>query len=123
MTNHPNRRRPRGGSSPSVLLLRDLREQAGLTQAQAAELVRATEGTWRAWEAGIRRMPAAAMELFCLTLAVGTVARGPYVPPGDWMRPWVRDELCLWFRRPLDPTLTQRSAPQPAAEAASPARA
>lgn len=99
MTNHPNRR-PRGGVAPSPLLLRDLREQAGLTQTQAAELVRATEATWRAWESGARRMPAAAMELLCIVLAVGTVERGPYVPPGDWMRLWLRDELCLWFRRP-----------------------
>ncbi len=29
-----------------------------------------------------------------------TVAHGPYVPPGDWMLPWVRNELALWFRRP-----------------------
>lgn len=109
MPNHPNRR-PRGGLAPSGLLLRDLREQAGLTQAQAAELVRATEATWRAWESGLRRMPAAAMELFCLTLAVGTVERGPYVPPGDWMLPWVRNELALWFRRPapLAPPMCRR---------------
>ena len=33
-----------------------------------------------------------------LALAVGTVAHGPYIAPGDWMRPWVRDVLCLSFR-------------------------
>ena len=97
MTNHPNRR-ARGGPSPSGLLLRELRERAGLTQAQAGALVRVSEIAWRSWENGARRMPAPAMELLCIVLAVGTVARGPYVPPGDWMRPWVRDELCLWFR-------------------------
>ena len=63
------------------------------------------------------------MELWCLALAVGTVAHGPYIAPGDWMRPWVRDVLCLWFRRPLDPALTRLSAPPHAVEAASLARA
>lgn len=99
MTNHPNRR-ARGGPSPSGLLLRDLRERAGLTQAQAGALVRVSEIAWRSWENGARRMPAPAMELLCIVLAVGTIERGPYVPPGEWMRPWVRDELALWFRRP-----------------------
>ena len=56
-----------------------------------------------------------AMGLLCIVLAVGTVERGPYVPPGDWMRPWVRDELCLWFRRALAPELTRRSVRPPAA--------
>ena len=79
--------------------------------------------TWQAWEHGTRRMPAATMELWCIALAVGTVARGPYIAPGDWMLPWVRDELCLWFRRAIDPALTRRSAPPPAAVSASPARA
>jgi transcriptional regulator with XRE-family HTH domain len=97
MANHPNRR-ARGGPSPSGLLLRDLRERAGLTQAQAGALVRVSEIAWRSWENGARRMPAPAMELLCIVLAVGTVERGPYVPPGDWMLPWVRDVLCLWFR-------------------------
>lgn len=99
MTNHPNRR-PRGGTAPSPLLLLDLRTRAGLTQADAAELLGVGDKTWRDWEAGRRRMPAGMMELLCILMAVGTVERGPYVPPGDWMRPWVRDELCLWFRRP-----------------------
>lgn len=121
MTNHPNRR-PRGGTAPSPLLLRDLRERAGLTQAQAAVLLGVGDKTWRDWEAGRRRMPAGMMELLCIVLAVGTVARGSYVPPGDWMRPWVRDELCLWFRRPLDPALTRLSAPPHAAATASPAQ-
>ena len=122
MTSHP-RRRPRGGTAPPPELLRKLRDGALLTQTQAAALVYAKLKTWQAWEHGTRQMPAATMELWCLALAVGTVAHGPYIAPGDWMRPWVRDVLCLWFRRPLDPALTQRSAPQPAAEAASPARA
>lgn len=50
-------------------------------------------------------------------LAVGTIERGPYVPPGDWILPWVRNELALWFRRPI-----LRPAQVPAAESASPAR-
>ena len=94
MTSHP-RRRPRGGTAPSPLLLLDLRTRAGLTQADAAELLGVGDKTWRDWEAGRRRMPAGMMELLCILMAVGTVARGPYIAPGDWMRPWVRDVLCL----------------------------
>ena len=97
MTSHP-RRRPRGGTAPPPELLRKLRDGALLTQTQAAALVYAKLKTWQAWEHGTRRMPAATMELWCLALAVGTVAHGPYIAPGDWMRPWVRDVLCLWFR-------------------------
>ena len=121
MTSHP-RRRPRGGTAPSPLLLLDLRTRAGLTQADAAELLGVGDKTWRDWEAGRRRMPAGMMELLCILMAVGTVEGGPYIAPGDWMRPWVRDVLCLWFRRPLDPALTRLSAPPHAVEAASLAR-
>ena len=42
--------------------------------------------------------------------ADGTVAHGPYIAPGDWMLPWVRNELALWFRRPapLAPPMCRR---------------
>jgi DNA-binding transcriptional regulator YiaG len=39
------------------------RMRRGLTQAQAAALVDVTARTWRRWEAGDRRMPAAYLEL------------------------------------------------------------
>lgn len=100
MTNHPNRSRPRAWITPPADVIRELRAQAGITQVQAAEMTRAALRTWEQWERGDRRMPAATMELWCIALAVGTVAHGPYVPPGDWMLPWVRNELALWFRRP-----------------------
>ena len=100
MTNHPNRPRPRAWLTPPAEVVRTLRAQAGITQVQCAEMTRSALRTWEHWEAGARRMPAATMELWCLALAVGTVAHGPYIAPGDWMRPWVRDVLCLWFRRP-----------------------
>lgn len=117
MTNHPNRSRPRAWLTPPADVIRALRAQAGITQAQAAEMTRSALRTWEQWERGDRRMPAATMELWCIALAVGTVAHGPYVPPGDWMLPWVRNELALWFRRPI-----LRPAQVPAAESASPAR-
>lgn len=100
MTNHPNRSRPRAWLTPPADVIRELRARAGITQVQAAEMTRAALRTWEQWERGDRRMPAATMELWCIALAVGTVAHGPYVPPGDWMLPWVRHELALWFRRP-----------------------
>ena len=98
MTNHPNRPRPRAWITPPADVIRELRARAGITQAQCAEMTRAALRTWEQWERGDRRMPAATMELWCIALAVGTVAHGPYIAPGDWMRPWVRDVLCLSFR-------------------------
>lgn len=91
MTNHPNRR-PRGGNAPPPELLRELRDGALLTQAQAGALVHASEATWRAWESGDRRMPRAAMELFVLALLA---PRTPcaLVRSGDWVRDWVRPEF------------------------------
>lgn len=91
MTNHPNRR-PRGGTAPPPELLRELRDGALLTQAQAGALVHASEATWRAWESGLRRMPMAAMELFVLALIA---PRHPcaLVRPGEWVAQWVRPEF------------------------------
>lgn len=98
MTNHPNRR-PRGGIAPPPELLRELRDGALLTQAQAAALVHASEATWRAWESGLRRMPMAAMELFVLSLIA---PRQPcaLVAYGEWVRDWVRPELVALVRPP-----------------------
>ena len=103
MTNHPGRKPgplgPFASRAEQSARLASLRREADLSQPQAAALVHAGVQTWRQWERGERAMPAAAMELLCLALIVGTVERGPYVPPGDWLLPYVRREFALWFRR------------------------
>lgn len=64
MTGHPNRG-PKGPfSNPTPAEIRAARESAGLTQTQAAELVRGTMRAWQEWEAGNRRMHPGLWELF-----------------------------------------------------------
>lgn len=46
--------------------VRQAREQAGHTQAEAAATVHSTARRWREWEAGDHRMPPAAWELYLL---------------------------------------------------------
>ncbi len=104
MTNHPNRKGPQGpfsSLSEQSSRLKSLRAEASLTQPAMADLCRAGLQTWRQWERGERTMPAAAMELLCLALIVGTVEHGPHVSAGNWLLPYVRDEFCLWFRRAI----------------------
>lgn len=91
-----------------------------MTRSELKQLLGVGDKTWRDWEAGRRRMPAGMMELLCILMAVGTVEGGPYIAPGDWMRPWVRDVLCLWFRRPALVSLQSSPAPRPST--ASPAQ-
>lgn len=60
---------------PDPAVVRDFREAAGLTQAQAAETVYSVPKTWAQWEKPVghhhhRRMPMAYFELFCIK--VGT---------------------------------------------------
>lgn len=70
MGNHPNRgRADKPGRTPSPAEIRQAREEAGLTQAQAAELIHATLRTWQNWEMPAdtiehRRMHAGLFELF-----------------------------------------------------------
>ena len=72
MSNHPNR--SRGGSpsrNPTPDEVRAAREESGLSQTAAAELVHTTCRTWQQWEAevdttGHRRMHPAFWELFNL---------------------------------------------------------
>jgi DNA-binding transcriptional regulator YiaG len=52
------------GPEPSEI--RCMRNEAGLTQTQAATLVCSTLRTWQDWEAGIARMHPGLWELFCL---------------------------------------------------------
>lgn len=57
-------------SSPAPTEVRDARRQAGLTQTEAAELVRGTLRAWQGWEASegpsARRMHPGLWELFQL---------------------------------------------------------
>lgn len=58
-----------------ALLLRELRQHAGHTQAEAAELVHVELRTWERWEGG--RHPVAETALHLYALLVG----GVYQPP------------------------------------------
>ena len=46
--------------------IRQARENAGLTQTQAAQIVHSTPRAWQHWEAGNRAMHPAFFELFLL---------------------------------------------------------
>ena len=50
MTNHPNRSAGHPARNPTPAEVRAAREAAGLTQTQAAALVRATARNWQQWE-------------------------------------------------------------------------
>lgn len=52
--------------SPPVATIRDARIVAGLTQTEAAQIVRVSLRTWQRWEAGDRSMPPGLFELFML---------------------------------------------------------
>lgn len=71
MATHPNRG-PKGPfSNPTPEEVRAAREAAGLTQTQAAEVVRGTLRAWQGWEApagqaDARRMHPGLWELFLL---------------------------------------------------------
>jgi DNA-binding XRE family transcriptional regulator len=65
MTNHPNRskRNPSAARNPKPAEIRAAREAAGLTQAEAAELIYCHVNSWQQWEsedaeAGRRMHPA-----------------------------------------------------------------
>lgn len=49
---------------PSPTEIREARHRAGLTQAQAGEIIGATRRAWQEWEGGRRNMPPAKWELF-----------------------------------------------------------
>lgn len=51
--------------------IKALRKQAGLSIHQAATICRVNDRTWGRWEAGDRRMPAGALDLFCTRIGVG----------------------------------------------------
>lgn len=65
MANHPNRgksRNPFGNPTPEQIAA--ARENAGLTQTEAAVKVRGTLRAWQDWEGGQRRMHPGLWELF-----------------------------------------------------------
>ena len=68
MTNHPNRSAGHPARNPTPAEVRAAREAAGLTQTQAAALVRATARNWQQWEqtegSNARRMHPGLWELF-----------------------------------------------------------
>ena len=65
MTNHPNRSKSlREGSNPLPVEIIAARAQAGLTQVEACKLIHVTLSSWKKYESGERRMPAASWELF-----------------------------------------------------------
>ena len=68
MTNHPNRSSGHPARNPTPAEVRAAREAAGLTQTQAAALVRATARNWQQWEqtegSNVRRMHPGLWELF-----------------------------------------------------------
>ncbi|MCK6431898.1 MAG: XRE family transcriptional regulator [Aquabacterium sp.] len=86
MANHPNRK-ARVAESPPPELIADTRSGVLQTQAEAAAEVYATARTWQDWEAGRRRMPRAAWELFLLAHCAAGHLRAQ-----DW-REWIRPAL------------------------------
>jgi len=52
--------------SPTRAAIKQARDNAGLTQTNAALTVQASLRTWQQWEAGDRKMPAGLFELFML---------------------------------------------------------
>lgn len=95
MGNHPNRsktnRQVDANPTPSEILR--AREDAGLTQQQAADLLFSSWRTWQDWERGERRMHPASWEAFNIKLrarkllAAGEISPallrklGVYLPP------------------------------------------
>ena len=64
--NHGNRSMHRPRNNPSPEEVRAGRLAKGLTQSQAAEIVRGRLHTWQQWEAGDRSMHPGLWELFLL---------------------------------------------------------
>lgn len=52
--------------SPKPAAIRNARHAAGLTQTEAADVVRGSLRGWQQWEAGDRAMPPGLFELFML---------------------------------------------------------
>lgn len=59
-------RRPSEASAPAPETIRAAREAVGHTQTVAAGTIHSALRTWQDWEAGVRRMPPTAWELYRL---------------------------------------------------------
>lgn len=70
MTNHPNRGKPSGASSPAPAEIKAARLALGLSQTAASAIVYTSLRNWQQWEAGECRMHPASWELFSLKTAV-----------------------------------------------------
>lgn len=71
---HPNRsagRKP--GRNPAPKEIAQAREEAELTQTQAAAIVYRSLRTWQDWESGARRMPPDTWEYWCLLISAPEV--------------------------------------------------
>ncbi|MDR3352761.1 MAG: helix-turn-helix domain-containing protein [Zoogloeaceae bacterium] len=53
-------------TQPTPQQIREARQQAGLSQEAAADLVCVSRRAWQFWEAGQRSMSETTWELFCL---------------------------------------------------------
>lgn len=58
--------------------LRRVRAIAGLTQAQAADVIGVSERAWQQWEAGERQMQRAFYELFMLKVGLAVLVPGKH---------------------------------------------
>lgn len=85
MSNHPGRKP--GSAGPDPDLIRSTRSGVLQTQSQAAAVVCATERTWQDWEAGRRRMPAVAWQVYILHHCLP----GGMLSPAQWAE-WLRPE-------------------------------
>jgi DNA-binding transcriptional regulator YiaG len=70
MPNHPQRSNLGQWPSPTPEQWRELRDQHGLTQTQAGELVCTQLRTVQRWEAGTARIPPMAWELLRIKLGI-----------------------------------------------------
>lgn len=98
MTNHPGRKPV--PSLPDTLpqALTQARQRAGLTQTQAAKLLGAGLRTWQQWEAGDRRVPASALELWLIT----GIADGILQPSDPLAKLMVRPSILTRLQKPLN---------------------
>lgn len=64
MVNHPNRGKPSLWANPTPQMVREAREQTGLTQTEAGALVYSSLKAWQTWEDGTRRMHPGLWQLF-----------------------------------------------------------
>ncbi len=65
MSNHPNRSQAKSlARNPDPAEIISSRQNAGLTQTQAAKIIYSALRTWQQWESGDRRMHPGLWELF-----------------------------------------------------------